>query len=103
GCRGSIHHEGGHDGGRRPRRLAAVEGGAQRARMRAAPWGRARHGDHRDAVDRCGGHDSPLRRHAILYFAKISSIRLNALSIAASGLTPSFATSIIAMLHTCWE
>ena len=44
-----------------------------------------------------------LRFTPIWYFAKISSIRLNAFSIAASGFMPSFATSIIARLHTCWE
>ena len=35
------------------------------------------------------------------YFAKIASQRLNALSIAASGVIPLFITSFIAMANTC--
>src|SRR6516165_10489515 len=35
------------------------------------------------------------------YLAKIASQRLNALSIAASGVTPFFMTSIIALAKTC--
>jgi len=54
---------------------AALEAAAQRARE-ACPAGTA---GRADVDDRCAVHHSPLRSHAALYFAKISSIRLKRL------------------------